>query len=138
MDTDSMASIQGLVITHGDLGLELVRVTEMILGPVAGLTAMSNRGRSAEEITTAIKEWLTEGADRPSPARIILLDDYGGSCATSAQLACGQDSDCAIISGVNLAMLLGFVTWRETGDFEHVVGKIVQKGREAIIRVGGR
>ena len=138
MDNESMPSIRGLVITHGDLGLELVRVTEMILGPVAGLSAMTNRGRSAEEITASIKEWLAEESDGPSPTRIILLDDYGGSCATSAQLACGQDPDCAIISGVNLAMLLGFVTWRETGDFEHVVGKIVQKGREAIIRVGGR
>ena len=136
--------IRGLVITHGDIGRELVRVTEMILGPVEGLVAMSNSGKAATDITAEIAAWLAEGesggdtVDKQSCQQLILLDDYGGSCATSAQLACGQKSGTAIVSGVNLAMLLGFVTWREVGDFEHVVAKIVQKGREAIIRVGGR
>ncbi len=136
--------IKALVITHGDIGRELVRVTEMILGPIPGLKAMSNSGKAAVAITAQIKEWLAEVSvgddgdpDETSP-RLILIDDYGGSCAASAQLACGQDPDIAIISGVNLAMLLGFVTWRESGDFEELVAKIVQKGREAIVLVGGR
>ena len=136
--------IRALVITHGGIGQELVRVTEMILGPVPGLTSMSNSGKSAADITAQIKEWRAEvpEVDVGDPAladgKLILLDDYGGSCATSAQLACGQDPDTAIVSGVNLAMLLGFVTWRDSGDFEELVAKVVQKGREAIILVGGR
>jgi mannose/fructose-specific phosphotransferase system component IIA len=136
--------IRALVITHGEIGRELVRVTEMILGPVPGLTAMSNAGKAATDITASIQDWLKETPTDKSPEteqpdqKLILLDDYGGSCATSAQLACGQDPGTAIISGVNLAMLLGFVTWRQTDDFEELVAKIVQKGREAIILVGGR
>ena len=136
--------IKALVITHGDIGRELVRVTEMILGPIPGLKAVSNSGKAAVAITAQIKEWLAEVSvgddgdpDETSP-RLILIDDYGGSCAASAQLACGQDPDIAIISGVNLAMLWGVVTWRESGDFEELVAKIVQKGREAIVLVGGR
>ena len=136
--------IRALVITHGDLGRELVRVAEMILGPVPGLTSMSNSGKAATDITAQIEAWLTDNPtdDQADPAgghkKLILLDDYGGSCATSAQLACRQDPDSAIISGVNLAMLLGFVTWRDSADFEQLVAKVVQKGREAIIQVGGR
>ena len=136
--------VRALVITHGRIGEELVRVTEMILGPVPGLTAMSNDGKSAVDITAQIKQWQVEvldgddGDDSARASRLILLDDYGGSCATSAQLAFGEDPDTAIISGVNLAMLLGFVTWRDSGDFEELVAKVVQKGREAIILVGGR
>lgn len=136
--------IRALVITHGDIGRELVRVTEMILGPIEGLSAMSNNGKSAVDITADIKEWLAQDpvdenlATRETHKKLILLDDYGGSCATSSQLACGDHPDTSIISGVNLAMLLGFVTWRDSADFEHLVAKIVQKGREAIIRVGGR
>ena len=113
--------IRALVITHGDIGRELVRVTEMILGPVPGLTAMSNAGKAATDITCLIQDWLKESPSEETPEdgqsdqKLILLDDYGGSCATSAQLACGQDPDTAIISGVNLAMLLGFVTWRQSG-----------------------
>jgi mannose/fructose-specific phosphotransferase system component IIA len=131
--------IRALVITHGDIGRELVRVTEMILGPVEGLAAMSNRGKSAIDITADIKEWLDlVPAGTQDDRKLILLDDYGGSCATSAQLACGRDATTAIISGVNLAMLLGFVTWRDAGDFRDLVAKTVQKGREAIVQLGGR
>ena len=132
--------IRALVITHGDIGRELVRVTEMILGPVAGLTAMSNSGKAATDITAEIEAWLADVpvADPDTDRKLILLDDYGGSCATSAQLACGPAAGCAIVSGVNLAMLLGFATWREAGDFEDLVARVVQKGREAIIRVGAR
>ena len=132
--------IRALVITHGDIGRELVRVTKMILGPVEGLTAMTNMGKSAITITDEIKDWLVSApdADTGPDQKLILLDDFGGSCATSAQLACGKDPDAAIISGVNLAMLLGFVTWRDTGDFGDLVAKTVQKGREAIVQVGGR
>ena len=141
-DTEGGVSpmIRGLVITHGDIGRELVRVTEMILGPVDGLTAMSNHGKSATDITAEISAWLAEGREHPggSAGNLILLDDYGGSCATSAQLACGPDPGAAIVSGVNLAMLLGFVTWRESGDFDELVSKVVRKGREAIILVGRR
>jgi hypothetical protein len=38
--------IRALVITHGNIGAELVRVTGLILGPVEGLAALSNSGKS--------------------------------------------------------------------------------------------
>ena len=134
--------IRAMVMTHGDIGRELVRVTEMILGPITGLTARTNHGKSAADITAEIKIWLEDGNDpgreggSPSGGNLILLDDYGGSCATSAQLACGPNPNTAIVSGVNLAMLLGFATWRDSGGFDDLVARIVQKGREAIILVG--
>jgi len=168
--------MRALVITHGGIGLELVNVVQQIMGPVPGLTAMSNRGKSAQEITALIKDWLGGATDaiagegipgegipgegipgegipgeaipgeaipgetifgEPGKA-LVLIDDYGGSCATASQLACGPDPDVAIISGVNLAMLLGYVTWRETTEFKVLVRKLVEKGREAITIVGAR
>jgi mannose/fructose-specific phosphotransferase system component IIA len=77
-------------------------------------------------------------ADKGPDLKLILLDDYGGSCSTSAQMACKSDATTAIICGVNLAMLLGFVTWRDTSDLPELVARIVQKGREAIVQVGRR
>jgi mannose/fructose-specific phosphotransferase system component IIA len=148
--------MRALVITHGGIGLELVNVVQQIMGPVPGLTAMSNRGKSAQEITALIKDWLGGATDaNPGEAvpdeaipgevvfgepgkALVLIDDYGGSCATASQLACGPDPDVAIISGVNLAMLLGYVTWRETTEFKVLVRKLVEKGREAITIVGAR
>ena len=127
--------IRALVMTHGDIAAELVRVVEMILGPVAGLTALSNAGKSGDDLKDEVETWLAE-SDGES-GEIILIDDYGGSCANAAVLACGENSKRAIISGVNLAMLLGYVTWRDRDDHEELASKLVHKGREAITLVGG-
>ena len=126
--------ISALVITHGDIGQELVKVVEMILGPTEGLEVLSNHGKSVPDLQADILGWL----ERSGPdGAVIMIDDCGGSCATTAQLACGDGSPVAILSGVNLAMLLGFVTWRETTPFEELGRKLVQKSREAIIQIGG-
>jgi len=127
---------RALVITHGRIGEELVRVAAMILGPQEGLEAMSNAHRSAQDITEAVRAWLG-AADAAGPA-VILVDDYGGSCATASQLACEGRRDTAVVSGVNLAMVLGFLTWRETSDHADLVNRLVTKGREAIVRLGAR
>ena len=50
--------IRALVITHGNIGAELVRVTGLILGPVEGLVAQSNSGKSLADLRTAITAWL--------------------------------------------------------------------------------
>jgi PTS system mannose-specific IIA component len=128
--------IRALVMTHGQIGVELVRVVEMILGPVDGLTAMTNAGKSAEDLQQEVRAWL-DAADAAG-GEIILIDDYGGSCANAAILACGENTDRSIVSGVNLAMLLGYVTWRDRDDHAELVSKLVHKGREAITLVGGR
>lgn len=122
---------RALVITHGGIAREMIQVVEMILGPVPGLESLSNNGKSGPEITAAVADWL-EG---PGCA-LILIDDYGGSCATAARLAARDRADVGLVAGVNLAMLLGFVTWRESTDFDELVRKVVQKGREAINQIG--
>ncbi len=128
-----------LVITHGAIGHELKNVVEMILGPTEGLAAMTNSGKSGPEITQEVSSWLDEGCSETGVGScLIMIDDYAGSCATAAQLAARNRDQVSIVSGVNLAMLLGFVTWRESSDFEELVRKVVQKGREAISMLGAR
>jgi len=128
--------IRALVMTHGNIGVELVRVVEMILGPEESLTALTNNGKSCTDLEADVKAWLS--ASDANDGEIIFIDDYGGSCANAAILACGEHSQRAIISGVNLAMLLAFTTWRDRDDHKELAAKLVQKGREAIILVGGR
>ena len=128
-----MDQTRALVVTHGNLGAELVRVTELILGPAGGLEAMSNQGLANLDLTKRIQAWLAGAAGRPA---VILVDDYAGSCATAARLACEERAGVAIIAGVNLAMLLSFLTWRDDADLAELTQRIITKGREAISRVG--
>ena len=126
--------IKALVLTHGAIGDELVRVVEMILGPVEGLDADSNRGRSAKEVAALVADWL-QALDDESGG-IVLIDDYGGSCASAALLGGAERPHVTVVSGVNLAMLLAFVTWRDELDRTELVQRMVDKAREAVTVVG--
>ncbi len=124
--------IDALVITHGDVGRELVRVVEMILGPVEGFTALTNSGKSVQDLTIEIRQHLTSPPDRGSGISLLFIDDFGGSCANAAQIAVAEGEPALIITGVNLAMLLDFVTWRDTMEAGELSRRLVEKGREAI------
>ncbi len=122
--------ISGLVVTHGGFGEELVRVVEMILGPVEGLTAISNRGLSARELEQRIA--AATAAVEPQSEVLLFIDDLAGSCAGAARLAARNGAQALIITGVNLAMLLDFSTWRESLELPELARRLVEKGREAI------
>jgi len=125
--------INGLVVTHGEFGVELVSVVEMIMGPVPGLTGRSNRGKSVSELADEIRELISTNKDCET---ILFIDDFGGSCANAAQLAGAAGSSSRILTGVNLAMLLDFVTWRESMPIEELPRRLVEKGRQAITAMG--
>ena len=126
--------IEALVLTHGAIGAELVKVVELILGPTEGLRAETNQGRSAREVTEVVAEWVAGlGEDGRG---VILIDDYGGSCANAARLGGTEPAGIPVISGVNLSMLLALVTWRDELEVAELVQRIVDQGRKAVSVVG--
>lgn len=127
--------IKALVLTHGAIGAELVRVVELILGPTEGLRADTNQGRSAREVADVVADWLA--ALGPDDGGMILIDDYGGSCASAARLGGADERDVPIVSGVNLAMLLALVTWRDEVSGDDLLQRVVDQGRKAVAVVGG-
>ena len=128
--------INGLVITHGDFGRELVRVVEMILGPVEGLTALTNAGKSVQDLVAEIGGHLADPAADGDEPTLLFVDDFGGSCANAAQLAATAGAGDQILTGVNLAMLLDFATWRESMAAGELARRLVEKGREAVAVLG--
>lgn len=127
--------IQALVLTHGAIGAELVKVVELILGPTEGLRSETNQGRSAREVTEVVSRWV-DGLD-PDASGMVLIDDYGGSCASAARLGGTEAAGIPVISGVNLTMLLALVTWREELDLDELVQRVIDQGRKAVTLVGG-
>ncbi len=120
--------IQGLIITHGELGRELVRVVAMIMGPVDGLTALSNTDQSLPELGERIAAWA---AAAPAEELLVFTDDFGGSCTTAARLAL-RGRSARLLTGVNLAMLLDFAAWRDELPLPELAARLVRTGREAV------
>ena len=123
--------IRGLLITHGELGRELLRVVEMVMGPVAGLEFLSNADTSLPDLSRRVAAAAT-AAD--VDGLLVFTDDFGGSCTTAARLAL-RGCHARVLTGVNLAMLLEFAAWRDELPLPELAARLVRTGREAVSEV---
>jgi mannose/fructose-specific phosphotransferase system component IIA len=124
--------IHGLVVTHGAVGEEMLKVVGMILGPEPGLASLSNAGLSLRDLATALSGAVRTAEEQDGSGTLVFIDDVAGSCATAARLAAAENGPMRVVSGVNLAMLLDFTTWRESLDLDELARRLVEKGRSAI------
>ena len=122
-----LSGVRGVVVGHGDMPSGLVDAVKRIAGDAAdALIAVSNAGKGPD----ALREEV-EAAAGPGPA-VVFVDLLTGSCGLAAAYAC---RDCAerraVISGVNLPMLLEFVFHRDLA-LDALVTRLVDGGRAAI------
>ena len=105
---------------------ELVAAVKAITGIDGVLTGVSNEGCGTEALGQRLQE-----AVGPGPA-VLFVDLPGGSCFTSsARYAKVGGADIAVVTGVNLAMLLDFVFHRDTTPAE-AARRAVDAGAKAI------
>jgi mannose/fructose-specific phosphotransferase system component IIA len=120
--------MRALVVTHGDLGRELVASASLVVGLNAPLDVFSNHGRSGRELREAITTWLVASEE---PA-LIFVDEGAGSCGTAACLAAAGREDCWVLGGVNLAMIVTYLARAAELEGEALVDKILQRAQEAV------
>ena len=99
----------GLVLlTHGNIGQSLLEVAKFILGqPLDGVLTISFRQSALKE--TGVDD-IKRVMDRANQGKgVLILTDLGGAspCNFAADLCC--QPDVAVVSGLNLAMLI--LTW---------------------------
>src|SRR5512146_1191519 len=126
MSEEGGRRIRGVVVGHGTLADGFVEAVRQITGiGEEAFVALSNRGLSPESMTAALR-----GAVGDGPA-VIFTDLTAGSCGFAARRLCQQFDNVAVISGVNLPMLLHFVMHREDA-LEDLVPRLLEKGRTAV------
>jgi PTS system mannose-specific IIA component len=122
--------VAGILVTHGNLGQELIDTARGILGDFDLCTAFSNKGKSTqglyEEIAAAIPD------DTPC---IIMTDFLGGSCSHACLRVALDRRDVKLVSGINLPMLIAFVNKRREVPFEELPSTILSRARDAIKNV---
>ncbi len=116
-----------LIITHGDLGCELIKAAEMIRGNMEGVFPVSVDATKAvddvkKEITSAIKK-----ADYGNG--VLILTDLFGGTPSNISLSFLKENKVEVVTGVNLPMLLKIPDMRrrrklvESADFIRDYGK---------------
>lgn len=114
--------VRGVVLAHAQLAEALVRAVEQISGVTDALHAISNEGLRPEELRTRLE--AATGAD---PA-IIFVDMSSGSCAFAGRVIARGRDHVAVLTGVNLPMLLDFVFHRDM-PLTELTGRLLNKGR---------
>jgi mannose/fructose-specific phosphotransferase system component IIA len=119
--------VKGIFLTHGDLGRELVRTAEAIVGPQGGVATVSNRGLGPEDLRAALRAEIP-----PDGRAIVFVDLLGGSC----HAVCSPDEvprdRIAVVTGVNLPMVVEFFYHRERVDFDELQRRLLSKGRSGV------
>lgn len=120
-----------IVVTHATLAAELVRSTEMILGPLTGVKAVSiDRDMSVDGARNQLQQAIEQaGGD----ATLILTDLFGGT-PTNISAEFLQRGTVEILTGVNLPMVIKSVAARNGMELEELTLLLKDYGRDAIIR----
>jgi mannose/fructose-specific phosphotransferase system component IIA len=97
----------GVIVSHSAVAQALVAAVQAITGVDGVLVAVSNEGCDYRS--------LAERLDRAvaGKAAVLFVDLPGGSCLTGAARYARGRPQLAVVTGVNLAMLLDFVFSRD-------------------------
>ncbi|MDP2497576.1 MAG: hypothetical protein Q8W44_06215 [Candidatus Palauibacterales bacterium] len=112
----------GVIVAHADVAGALVRAVEEISGIRGALVPLSNRECTPRELERRVEDSI-----RPGPA-VVFVDLGSGSCAHVGRRVGRRGGDVAVITGVNLPMLLDFVFHREM-PLPELAERLEQKAR---------
>jgi PTS system mannose-specific IIA component len=119
-----------LVITHGNLGSELIKAAELIKGRLEGVQHASvNASRGTEdikkEITTAVKKV-------DSGSGVLILTDLFGGTPSNISLSFLKSGKIEVVTGVNLPMLLKVSDLKEEKNLGEFASLIRDYGKKNI------
>jgi mannose/fructose-specific phosphotransferase system component IIA len=116
---------RGILVAHGSMAQGLADAVRRISGvDDTVVIPLSNDGKSPQVLQEDLDRVL-EGLEG-SPA-IVFTDLPGGSCALAARLCSRAHPDHAVVTGVNLPILLEFVFNRQL-PLPELVPRLLAKG----------
>jgi len=122
--------VGGLVVTHGQLGQELVAAAETIVGETLPIVAVSigwndDVAESQRKIEVAVQKVDT------GKGVIILTDMFGGTPSNLA-LPLLKKGELEIVTGVNLPMIIKVANQAPNDSLSELVTRVKQQGQKHI------
>ncbi len=121
----------GLVLVcHGDMGSELVKAAEMIVGKVEATLSVSVKQESAPETLRDDIQNAVRKVDRKNGV-MIFTDMFGGTPSNIALAFLGETVE--VVTGVNLAMLIKFANHRDDKTLPELARLVQEAGQKSIV-----
>ena len=119
-----------VVVTHGQLAVELVNAAEAIVGDMAHVQAVSigwhdDMEQARQEIGQAIARVAT-------PAGTLVLTDMFGGTPSNLAVTFLVPDRVEVVTGVNLPMLLKLATLRRADTLREVARLVREHGQGAV------
>ena len=93
-----------LITTHGNLGIELIRVAELIKGPLNGVLHVStDQTKCVEDLKKEIGDTIKK-LDKGKG--VLILTDLFGGTPSNISLSFLKEGKVEVVTGVNLPMML--------------------------------
>ena len=123
-----------LLVTHGNLGRELLNTCELIMGKQQNVITLSLKyGDSVEKLRQDVKrsiQVLNHGR-----GVLVLTDLFGGS-PSNVVAHNMRELDFKCLSGVNLPMLIEAFNFRDSCNLDELIEKTYKAGSDGIKNLG--
>jgi len=122
--------IGGIIVSHGKLAEELLNALTIILGEVVNIEAISiGWYDDVEESKKKINQSLKRVNQKNG---IVIFTDMFGGTPSNLSFSFLKDDQVEIITGVNLPMLIKFVSLQRSSNLKDVAKKVVEQGKKNI------
>ncbi len=124
------ALIGGLIVTHGQLGHELVAAAEMIVGEISHIASVSI---GWHDDVNESKEGIEEAVRTVDMGKgVIIFTDMFGGTPSNVTLSLLKKDEVEIVTGVNLPMIVRLATQTEQDLLSELATKVKDQGKSHI------
>ena len=122
--------IGGIIVSHGKLAEELLNALTIILGEAVNIEAISigwydDVGESKKKINQSLNRVNQKNG-------VVIFTDMFGGTPSNLSFSFLKDNQVEIITGVNLPMLIKFVSLQRSYNLKEVAKKVVEQGKKNI------
>lgn len=123
-----------VVVCHGKIGLEMVRIAQSIVRDASPMVAVAiehdeDVNRTRHKISDAIRQVQQEGG-------VILMTDMFGGTPSNLCLSFLEGKKVEVIAGVNLPMLIKLASYKENKPLAEIATFIQSYGQKNITLAG--
>ena len=122
--------IGGVIVSHGKLAEELLNALTIIIGEAVNIEAISigwydDVEESKKKISKSLKR-----VDQKNG--VVIFNDMFGGTASNLSFSFLKNDQVEIITGVNLPMLIKFLSLQRSNNLKEMVKKVVEQGKKNI------
>jgi mannose PTS system EIIA component len=119
-----------VVVCHEDMGAELLKAAEMIVGKIDAVATVSVKQESAPELLRDEIESAIKKVDQKKGV-MLFTDMFGGTPSNIALAFLGESIE--VVTGVNLSMLIKFANHREEKSLPELARLVQEAAQKSIV-----